>query len=76
MHMKMTETHAIYDFIASSYITALQLYGETLSCIFSLRKSFPPLVLPKQERAGAGFYFIMLNLPAFKCIEIETVVGG
>lgn len=32
----------------------------------SLKKSVPPLVLPKQERAGAGFYFIMLNLPAFQ----------
>lgn len=43
-----------------------------------LRKSVPPLVLPKQEVGGQepGFYFIMLNLPAFKWIEIETVVGG
>lgn len=35
-----------------------------------------PLVLPKQQGAGARFYFITLNLPAFKWIKIETVVGG
>lgn len=31
-----------------------------------LRKSVLPLGLPRQERAGARFYFIMLNLPAFR----------
>lgn len=56
----MTEADAVDEVVLQQF-----LKDEKISCI-SLKRSIPPLILPKQERAGAGFYFIMLNLPAFE----------
>lgn len=42
---------------------------------FSIGELIPPLVLPKQEGAGAMFFYkTILNLPAFK-MNRKTVVG-
>lgn len=74
MHVRVTV--ATREFSEQvSCLTALQLLlGDKKSCN-DFEKSVQALGLPRQEGAGARFYFIMVNLPAFRWIEIETVVG-